>query len=324
MNMRPTFLPRTPLMSPDQFRKMVAADRFRSWRDKMGGQWSQDIFSYGISVASLAPNASVVQQIQIQADSAFEWLYTTCGDITSGSQGFLEPVTLQVTDGGSSRSLFDRPLPLANIAGYGQYPHILPVPRRFLPRSTVSLTLNNYDSAITFTNLQVELVGRKIIPENDRALELASTIPWQFNAWTSPDNGRMYVEDYYAYSFSLGNVASNANLASGQDTIIQGDSDFEWINTTMSMYRNATTGNLQTPALGLNFILKDFNTGRFLFNQQQLSGAMAGSGALPFVLPVPRIFKAKSQLHVDGQNLDSVTYNSIYLVLEGRKIFELS
>lgn len=132
-----------------------------------GGQQTEDFFIYGISIASIATNVTVNQQITIQADSNFEWVMSTVeGNLTGNTDdqnldGITIPLTVNIVDGGSGRNLMSSPIPLSGIAGTGKQPFILPVPRMFSAKSTVTFSFYNF-SANTWLNIYFNLIGRKI------------------------------------------------------------------------------------------------------------------------------------------------------------------
>lgn len=129
-------------------------------------QYVEDFFVYEVDTLALAAGASIPVNVPIQADSDFKLskISQFC-DIALAAQTIstqvLPMITLQLTDTGSGRSLFSAPVPLANIAGTGQFPFILPIIRIFKARSNITVTLTNY-SAATAYNVHVSLIGTKL------------------------------------------------------------------------------------------------------------------------------------------------------------------
>jgi hypothetical protein len=129
-------------------------------------QWTDDYFVYNVNVPSLATGAISTQTFQVQADSDFEWMMTTAyGTITAPTEPYSDasviPVTVQITDSGSARNLFLNAVPLNTIAGSGKQPYILPQPRIFQARSTVTCLFTSI-SANTQINIFMCFHGRKI------------------------------------------------------------------------------------------------------------------------------------------------------------------
>jgi len=322
--------PKAPWMSPGGLYKGYAQHRFRDWRDKQGGQYSEDYFEYVFNFGVMAPGATAIAQIQIEADSTFEWISTTSASFTTGAAAnvFVPNILIQVVDAGSSRNLFNTALPANCVCGAGTLTHLLPIPRRFLPKSAVTMVATNYDSAITYNTFQVVMIGRKIYADSHvQLMPKPASRDWmndavvpQFNSW-SGNNQRFYTEDYYAYGFSVGNIASGATAIT--TVLVEADSDFEWITTTASGFNNATTGNAQNNQIGLQMQILDGGSQRNLFQNPVNIVSTTGTGQLPFILPVPRFFVAKTPIVLTLNNFVANPVNSIYVVLEGRKVFEL-
>lgn len=129
-------------------------------------QFVEDFFVYNVNYADIAPGDTQQGNIQIQADSAFKWTAAAMQADTDEA-AYTEATrplplcTLQIVDTGSGRQLFFNPLPIETIFGSGGLPFILPVPRIFMARSNISLTLTNFDAAVTY-NVRLQLIGTKV------------------------------------------------------------------------------------------------------------------------------------------------------------------
>lgn len=123
--------------------------------------------AYTVTFTGLAPSVTAQDQIQIQADSAFRWMsgtfYATIANAAFTRQAQPIPsVTVQIIDNGSGRALFNAPVPVSSVfSPSGELPYILPVPRQFKERSSVSFTVANFDAAVTY-NLRLVLHGAKL------------------------------------------------------------------------------------------------------------------------------------------------------------------
>ncbi len=131
-----------------------------------GPQKLRDFFVYDIDFSSLAAAGQATGSIQIQADSDFELQKLThFTDIAGAAQTedsrVLPLVTMQVTDSGTGRQMFNTAVPIPALMGDGRIPFILPVSKMFSKNSSVSITLSNYSSATTY-NLRLQLIGAKI------------------------------------------------------------------------------------------------------------------------------------------------------------------
>jgi len=129
-----------------------------------------DFFIYPIVVASLihtaGSNVAVVQQ-QISTDSDFYWNAATYQvDLATAAQTNASRVvpaaTVQINDQGSNRNLFNTPVPVATLAGFGNEPYRLVHPRLFTRGTTITVTFTNYSAAEDYTNLYFLLHGFKI------------------------------------------------------------------------------------------------------------------------------------------------------------------
>ncbi len=125
----------------------------------------KDFYTYETNFDGLAAGTDASQQINIQADSDFELQKLTYfADIGAAAQTDSTRVvplcSFLILDSGSGRQLMDQSVPLANLAGTGQIPFILPNPKIFAARSVVTITLNNFSVGTTY-NVKVSFIGVK-------------------------------------------------------------------------------------------------------------------------------------------------------------------
>jgi hypothetical protein len=125
----------------------------------------RDFFVYGLTLTVVA-NSPATGAIQIQADSDFELQKLSFfADIALADQEqatrVLPLVTLQLTDTGTGRQIFNTPISIPAIMGDGQIPFILPTVKTFAPNSSVQVSLANY-SAATDYNIHLALIGSKV------------------------------------------------------------------------------------------------------------------------------------------------------------------
>lgn len=129
-------------------------------------QYTEDFFTYSINIGSITTLATSTQQINIQADSDFEWVMSTAsGNLNGNSEPWTDacviPITVTIVDSGSGRQLMNSAMPMSGLAGTGKQPFILPIPRRFNAKSTVTLVFTSF-SASTWDHLFFNMIGRKI------------------------------------------------------------------------------------------------------------------------------------------------------------------
>ena len=129
-------------------------------------QYVEDWFIYDLDITGLAAGGTDNQSILIQADSDFKLSkLMLMADIAHAAQTAANRViplcTMQIVDSGSGRQLFSNPVALGALFGDGTLPHILPVPRIFKARSSISITTVNYDAASTY-NIRLAFEGTKL------------------------------------------------------------------------------------------------------------------------------------------------------------------
>lgn len=129
-------------------------------------QTIEDFFAYTSTISSIAAAAVANDVIEIEANSYFKLTKLCCfADIAAAAQTdstrVIPLVTLQITDTGAGRRLFDAAIPIGNLMGFGALPFILPVPRIFKPRASIQLDFVNFSAATTYA-LRLALIGSKL------------------------------------------------------------------------------------------------------------------------------------------------------------------
>lgn len=126
----------------------------------------KDHFVYRAAVDTLAPGASKTSIIQIEADSNF--IAVKCSyfaDIAGGTQTedtrVVPLVRIQIQDSGSGRNLQNAAIPIDTIAGRGELPFVLPIPRQFKANANIKVTFDNYSAATTYANVEFVISGYK-------------------------------------------------------------------------------------------------------------------------------------------------------------------
>ena len=126
----------------------------------------RDFFVYGINFLALAAGAATSGAIQIQADSDFElqkmsfFADIAVGDETQATR-VLPLVTVQITDTGTGRQVFNTPLPIPAIMGDGQVPFILPTTKIFSANASVAFSVSNFSGGTAY-NLRLLMIGSKL------------------------------------------------------------------------------------------------------------------------------------------------------------------
>lgn len=131
-----------------------------------------------------------------------------------------------------------------------------------------------------------------------------------------------YVEDFFVYEFDFAGIAPGATV-NGNITI-QADSDFKLTKLTQFTDIAAAgqdSGTLVVPLISLAIV--DTGSGRQLFSAPVPVGAIFGNGTLPFILPVPRIFKARTNISLTFVNYDAANTYNLRTSFIGSKIFQI-
>jgi len=309
-----------PLARPNRL------ERFRRVMDERGVQYAEDWFTYTLTTSGLAAGATIVLPINIQRDSVFELLELSGQTAGNGTtyDGYADTlVTAQLVDSVSSRNLMDSPVPLYSIFGNGANPFVLPIPRRFMPTTQLSVALTNISGQTP--SIALSFVGRKLFKQTMQSDPRASPMMPRFSTWQDEGTGRLYAEDLYMYNFSVPSLAPTATATVTK--IIEADSDFEWIETAAVLQQS---GSNQWNAPGasefdVTMQVLDGGSDRNLLSQATLVSNVAGYGLFPFVLKQSRLFQAKTPVQMTVQNINANnTYTNINITMIGRKIFELA
>lgn len=126
----------------------------------------KDFYVYQENFNGLAPGASQTGNINIQADSDFVvqklTYFATIADAAQTADTRVIPlISLQITDAGSGRNLFEEAVSVPAIFGTGELPFILPTPKLFSARSTITINISNFDAAATY-RINLSFIGYKI------------------------------------------------------------------------------------------------------------------------------------------------------------------
>lgn len=130
-------------------------------------KYGDDFYVYPAFLGDFTPGFSASVNVIIQQDAAFEWIETTCSGFLDGvtapaQNNAVLPITIQVTDSGSGRSLFFSPVPINTIAGTGAQPFLLPVTKVFVPLSTITIAATSTDAADTYDDIWFIMIGRRV------------------------------------------------------------------------------------------------------------------------------------------------------------------
>jgi hypothetical protein len=127
-----------------------------------------DYTFYQTLVSGLANGTSTPTQINIDAGTDFYWTATTYqadinGAAVTESSIVIPLVTVIITDTGSQRQLMNAAVPLPCIAGPGERPYRLILPRLFRANSIITFNWANYSAGTTY-NIYAILHGFRLPP----------------------------------------------------------------------------------------------------------------------------------------------------------------
>jgi hypothetical protein len=135
-----------------------------------------DLTYYTTLVQALAPAASLPSQINIDAGTDFYWVATTyqadVGEVAQTESSIVIPlVTVIITDTGSQRQLMNQATPITNIAGPGERPYRLILPRLFRANSIITFNWTSYvTTGTTYGNIYLTMHGFRMPPGTPFAL----------------------------------------------------------------------------------------------------------------------------------------------------------
>ena len=140
--------------------------------------------------------------------------------------------------------------------------------------------------------------------------------------FTSAVVGARTHKDYYTYSAEVSTLTPNTT----QGSIINIEADASFFLVKWAYFAdiaNATQEHGTRVVPLVDITVQDSGSGRNLQSLPVPIGSIAGIGALPFVLPVPREFKASSNISVNFNNRSaSTTYSNVKLAFIGYKLFQ--
>lgn len=116
-------------------------------------QYVYDYFVYAVDVELIDPMSMHHAHVNIQRDSDFQWLATTCAASA--------PIKCMIGDGASGRNLFSARLYLSSFAGPARRPKPLEMPRMFMAGTTVTFDIHNPTTSV-IRDLQIAMHGRKV------------------------------------------------------------------------------------------------------------------------------------------------------------------
>lgn len=101
-------------------------------------------YSAQFPIAAFLAGATLAVNVAIQNDSDFVWRYTTLVSWSAAGVLVVAPdYTIAFNDTGAGRNMQDQAIHVNCITGNGQFPYILPEPRRLAAASVLIVTMTN-------------------------------------------------------------------------------------------------------------------------------------------------------------------------------------
>jgi hypothetical protein len=125
----------------------------------------RSFFVYRVTFLAVAPAAIPSDVIRFDSQSDFLWIKAAYqADIAAATQTdgtrVVPNVDVQLQSGGSDKNLFQAPVPIPSVFGYGALPFVLPFPHRFARTTELTVSLTNRDAAATY-NIRLAFIGWK-------------------------------------------------------------------------------------------------------------------------------------------------------------------
>lgn len=169
----------------------------------------------------------------------------------------------------------------------------------------------------------------------DTLMKLLQSLP------NTPDNQAVYayLQDLvqagtvqaipYTYNVVYWLTGANNALAAGAantpaNLSVQADADFLILNQTFvaNTANAAQTANSEIVSPNIQLYISDTGSNMAWMDQAVPVGAIFGTGKLPYVLPEPKLVKAKSTIQVLATNNDAAAGYNLRLAFNGVKLYQ--
>jgi len=130
-----------------------------------------------------------------------------------------------------------------------------------------------------------------------------------------------YREDFFIYTKEIPSLAAAASIPTSIQ--IDASSHFKWIKTTVYGFvvgANPQQTDATRIILPITMLVVDGASGLQLSNAAVPLSTEAGTGDLPFIVPLPRIFAARSTIDLTFANFGTSTYR-FWVSFVGVKMF---
>lgn len=131
-----------------------------------------------------------------------------------------------------------------------------------------------------------------------------------------------YIKEFFSYELDFASLASGTSNSDSFN--IQADSDF--VMQKLAYFADIaaagqTNSSRVVPLISLT--ITDTGSGRQLMSSATPIPSIFGTGELPFILPTPRLFQARSNVAVTVQNFDAANTYNLKLSFIGYKRYRI-
>jgi hypothetical protein len=136
-------------------------------------------------------------------------------------------------------------------------------------------------------------------------------------------DARYSFKDFFTYTVSLPSGSSLAPAASTTLTYnIDGESDFFWDKATVfASIAGAATNYFENELPDVLITIVDTNSQRPLQNVPTPVPNLFGTGLIPFILPIQKVFLSKATVKLSLQNVGDATYTRLDFSFVGIKAY---
>jgi hypothetical protein len=127
---------------------------------------------------------------------------------------------------------------------------------------------------------------------------------------------------YYAYTFRVESLAA----AASQIVLVNIDADATFIWTKASVVASIVNATQTDSSRVLPLVtaqITDTGSTRQFYNTPTPITNIAGTGEIPFILPVQQMFAPNASVQIEFANISAATtYTNLYFSMIGRKVFD--
>lgn len=133
-------------------------------------------------------------------------------------------------------------------------------------------------------------------------------------------SGAKIYTDFYVYSAVFTALAVGASAT--QNITVQADSDFilQKLTYQADIGAAAMTDSSRVVPL-VTVLITDSGSGRQIMDRAIPVATFFGTGKLPFILPNPKVFKARANITIQATNYSAASAYNLYLSFIGIKTF---